>query len=857
MKRAALVIIVLLSLSLVQADLVVQTFTNDFSITADETGPLSICACEQREDPVLITNTGNFPTQYTVAIDAEQDWFGSSRSAFALEPGESTIITIGAEIPCDAREPAAYTAVVTSEHGRDRVLHRELDVRQCQNLLLEVTGPETSNVLDPVTYAVTIRNVGEFIDRYQLDLGEYSEYASFSGPNSTTIPPNEHRVLTVMITPPPDLIGAVTIPFTLRSERNGLAEEKYVELLIENRYDHELVIQEGISLCAGELSATLLTLRNHYDAPNEYTFSLAGPDFAPQEIETVALGAYGERTLELAFTPEIEHVGDHELRIRSTSRYGDITRDRTLDLHVNECYRFSAAIVETEANAATACCGEHSFALNIRNEGSTTETFRIATDAPSWFLAEEQTITLTPNENRNVRLLAAIPCVDRVEEIPITVSLERLPSLTKEFLFTLTTQTPHTCTAVELEPSTVRVDPETEMVSFIVRSTGSQGGTYTITTNSSLYTPIENEIHLDPGAQGVLHLEPGNFTNRFFGRYPITLTLTHDDQTYTHDFWTEYTTLPWLTKAWRALTGFQMPACLWFAALLVVLLIIAIILFILGRHALIDEHALFVLRSVLIIGLFITLLTLGLLGLPSEDRFYEKPVEYQGTVLQWREGETLTIDLSDYFEDPDEDVLTYASSQPKDISVDIEGDLAMLTPDPGFSGWSQIVFTARDSKGGVVDSPFIGLRVLERYETGMLDKLIHYCTQVNLWLFALLLFVLLLGSLFLMPRREPVEPPRIPPPVKALPTQKAARSRKRSAVKAPTRSAKSVKATPARRSTARLETPLVASKTGDKVHDPQCVLAQRIPRKRRIGFSSKSTAVKKGYVPCKVCQPFD
>ena len=47
----------------------------------------------------------------------------------------------------------------------------------------------------------------------------------------------------------------------------------------------------------------------------------------------------------------------------------------------------------------------------------------------------------------------------------------------------------------------------------------------------------------------------------------------------------------------------------------------------------------------------------------------------------------------------------------------------------------------------------------------------------------------------------------------------------------------------------------VGSKNSNKYHNPNCVWAKKILARNVVTFSSKEDAVKKGYVPCKVCKP--
>lgn len=47
----------------------------------------------------------------------------------------------------------------------------------------------------------------------------------------------------------------------------------------------------------------------------------------------------------------------------------------------------------------------------------------------------------------------------------------------------------------------------------------------------------------------------------------------------------------------------------------------------------------------------------------------------------------------------------------------------------------------------------------------------------------------------------------------------------------------------------------VASKNSNKFHRPSCRWAKKIAAKNLCGFQSREEALKKGYIPCKVCRP--
>lgn len=98
----------------------------------------------------------------------------------------------------------------------------------------------------------------------------------------------------------------------------------------------------------------------------------------------------------------------------------------------------------------------------------------------------------------------------------------------------------------------------------------------------------------------------------------------------------------------------------------------------------------------------------------TEEEPFDPYESIRGTFLyhEWKKNNNYEIDLSEYFFDPDGDVLTYSTTQPENITATIDGSLLILTPDYNWTGTAQIKITARDDAGGEVTSPTIILNVV-------------------------------------------------------------------------------------------------------------------------------------------------
>jgi flagellar basal body-associated protein FliL len=139
---------------------------------------------------------------------------------------------------------------------------------------------------------------------------------------------------------------------------------------------------------------------------------------------------------------------------------------------------------------------------------------------------------------------------------------------------------------------------------------------------------------------------------------------------------------------------------------------------------------------------------------PSEEEIlYNSLVEenltesFQFLVLEV--NEVGRVDLSKHFIDPDkEDYLTYSSSQPNQIFVKIEGNVATLTPKEDWHGIDYITFYATDSQGDKAVSPEVTVIVRDvedRPIAGLWNKIITSSRSYMVYvLFGLLILIVLI-----------------------------------------------------------------------------------------------------------------
>ncbi len=770
-------LLTLLLTSSATAALIVNKYSNDLTVTSDTPDTSLACACEHRSETITVQNTGNFYTTYTIDVVSEHSWYGVNLKTFDLAPGDSRDVLVTIDVPCGTIGSSVYSVRILTSYGRERVLTRTLDARKCQNVYLDVQGGvESSNLCQPIEYRLTVKNVAEFADTYRLDLGSFNDYSVIDGGSRNTyLVPNEQTTLDITIAPPCSLYGEITFPFTVTSEKNKQTERVTRRVSIENEFDHEIVTSTQIEVCSRVSSTLEFGVKNLIDVPNNYTLSISAPGFVSWDERTLSLKGGQQKNLTLTIDPKKGQEGVYDIALKVSSDLGNIKKTRHVELDVFNCYAYALGFVNLEragdgAFTDSACCGEKHYTLNVRNNGQTEETYTIRVDGPDWFSPEEKTVRLKPSENRNVKFTADLPCTDETFEIPVTVSLDRHASISETVVYRVNSQTQRTCHAVALVSDGIKIDEEDSIIPVIIKHTGLEGGVYRVEAEGSLVgQPLETEITLAPGEEKVLHLPViGNLTAASDGKYVTTLIVTHDalDLTYRQPFWTSFRHVSEFAKSVRSFFHYDygtVSGCRWAQGILTVLLLVAIVafvLFLLGRCRKFrndwSETGLLALKAILILLLLVVVVTLALAPVPPKATSYEEPlVDSSGLVFQWYENERYVIDLGRYFEDPDADWLEFTATQPANIAVAITDGEAVLTPERNWAGEDKIVFTASDQKGGVVDSPILALKVLQREHLTFRQWTYKYCTHVNLTVLALLLLVLLL-ALFLTftPRRD-------------------------------------------------------------------------------------------------------
>jgi PKD repeat protein len=894
-----LILLILVAAS-AHAELVINKYSNDFTASTPDNEQLKVCGCENRVDKILVENTGHFAASFHVATASSYGTIRVSEEDFSLQPGEFKEVLAYIENTCGRSGTYDYEVIITNSYGREHRISRSIRIDACQTTQLDVQpDATTSRLCQPAVFSVNVTNIGTFADTFTLDFGQYNDIAKL--PNKAVyLEPAESYLQDVSFAFACSDFGTKSIPITIITGKNGAGASTTRDVTITNQYNFALSLPTSILVCAKSETNVPVTLSNSADASDDVVLS-TDADFV-SVTRDVHLGALQEKNTTLSINAQTP--GNYTVTVTARDTIGNVVKERTTEIRALNCYvpaaemRSSPEIALTEP--VTTCCGPKTFYVNVRNDGDRTQSFQLEVDGPSIFTLDETTITLEPKQNMNVPLRVALPCTEQEYNARVLVTPIGQPSAQVSTSITINSQTQRTCHQLEIENDEIIVTDDQQEVVLSVRSTGSQPGTYAVRLNSSLFSVAEEQITLNPGEEKQITLIPtANLRLREEGRYIIQPTFTYDGIAYNEAVGIELQHKE-VSQTWS--TGFSLAAldwCGWLALWLLLLVLLALTVLLLIYTGVIppletQRGTLTFTKTALLIIIVVLLVAIAMLQRPGIEQLYEHPISNDNaTLIEVYEGTSRSIDMGQYFIDPDDGTLQYAATQPRDASATVRGSTLTLKPDKYFAEDQTFRITATDSSGQSATSPDFTLRVIPKKQLTFSQRLQLWCPHVVLFELAalgLLLFLIVLTfredrrykNVLVVVDREEVERTRKAQRKstrKTASTEKAATAQATALTAAPARGSQVETKTIVREYKASGQTVNIAvgvpqpsraiatvvgkdvvyigSKGSDKVHTPTCPIARRIPRGRRVAYNSKREAVKAGLVPCRTCQPFE
>ena len=847
----AFILALLLVLTPVSAlDIAVVRHDTDIQSTYQN---LKVCSCGGQVDVIRVKNVGDLQANYVFQLEGDVAWFTLDKSYYQLQPEQSVDVYVFTSAPCGSVGTYKYSVYVQSEYGRYRAVNKEITTGVCESIAA-VLEP-SSQTLEPCNEApvtLTLTNVATFTEDYRIesDLG-FPEYITLAPGETTRINGAYQATCSEW--------GTSEHLVTITSIRNNLQALKTTSVTVTRAYDYSVSIGDiRMPVCAGVTSQVPVTVTNNEDRTNSIALTTE-PD---NNKTTVTVRGDRDTTVSLPFTPA--RAGNREFIVDAIGLNGSIEKNARITVPVEACYGLT---VDTPSSIS-ACPGEVYIPFPITSDGSRTQDLAFEVRSNTTTYISSLTETLRAGEIVTKTVTAVLPDADRLWYVTLSAMGQYAQD---ETTIQIKAHSTESCYAIAPTQHEFSVWTDQETLPVIIKQTGIEPGTYTVSYTSSFMQVVEDEVTLAPGGTSVLHFTI-NATGYPTGRYVDRLMLSTKGVDYTNDFeiklrekgaWQHF------LDACRADDAFAV--CSVTSVVTLALLIATIIaaaavisgLWAYRNPATRSREAWGIVGGILLIALLIAMLMTA----PTIPRTYERPIGPSSpSDLAWEigEGQSITINLTSYFSDPDSDRLAFVTSPTKNLGVTIRGTEATIVADTGFAGDEQLVFSANDGRGGYADSEIFTISVVPYRPINALEFWQRACWFLAA-LFAFLAIAIAMLIVMLAPKEKIMKTKGI-----GLATYgdsdeigldvdsdgHALTTLEQDVLQQAKHLVHAEQAIVAQNmvinQNVREEGPFVASVDGKRFHSIHSPYVKRIPKDKRVVFQTKEEAIKGGYTPAKM-----
>lgn len=721
-KQATILLVALLTLPIVAAsNISVDLYGNDRSFTtqAAETD-LSVCSCQTLTDNITITNTGDYASTYR--INTSLDTAQPGQPTIRLQPGQQARIPIYIGKSCNAQpNQQQYTVDITDTYGKTQRIERTLTTNKCQSLTAELyrTTQSQINPCQPVSYQIQTKNPAPFQETYTITTNTPEKQRI----DAFTLQPGQQQTTNTTLQYQCETYGNVTPTFTVNAQNNNVQTTLKDNLTINQSYPYTF---EQTRLTPDQPTCTTETLQATYEITNNAPFTNTYDiETDLNTTENITVESDESDTFTIQTTSNTPQNTSETITI--TSRRGDITKQQTLQTRFVNCYDTTV-----ETNDEYYCAGQNTHPITITNNNQFTTTYTVdaTTDANATF--DQTQATIQPGSTQTVHL----PFNNTPEgvdqgTIETTVSYQTRQDNTNTVTATAsyTGLDTYQCTNLDIpDKATARYY---EPLTIPITNTGIHTATYNVTTNTEAFTTSQDQITIAGQETTYYVLEHNQYENDSTTTpVEITLEKTANNYEYTNTVNVELTPAPW----WETLTGYmQDTQC---AQILLVLLVLLTLTILLGHKITLSAGATTTMSIAAVLILILLVLTVGL---PPILQANTSLVADDNIKLTWPANQSYTINLNDYFTDPDSDTLEYNVTNTSPVSL--TQDNATITVRSSRVTNTTARVTATDTQNATTTTNLI-LTATQPENTTLQSTYERNCHYLNWLLLVLLLTVI-------------------------------------------------------------------------------------------------------------------
>lgn len=350
-----------------------------------------VCFGKSAEYILVIENTGL--KEDTFSIFTPSNWVEAKETEVTLGAGNKANVKVTATPETTGTHEVMVTVTSEKDTSNSKKASSLVSSQECRSVAVIVTPTEQKvcSGLPPVNFDVSVKNIGTIGATYSLTttLGVLAD-------SELTLDAGETKA-TILTVPLDDLEGTTTV--TVKAADDGIYDEESINLIVENCYSAELIIEPEVqSVCPYDTASYTITLKNTGKLEDNYTLRYG------DETEDITLGPDESESYELTFLVPFEESGVYVVSAFADSEHVSLTATAALNVKpMQDCY--NAEIKVEEKVCIKPCtmetCETTTVDVQIINTGEKPVLYNISIVGPEWTYMEPTQLDLDSNETGN------------------------------------------------------------------------------------------------------------------------------------------------------------------------------------------------------------------------------------------------------------------------------------------------------------------------------------------------------------------------------------------------------------------------------------------------------------------------
>ncbi len=479
MKRAFLIFLTLF-LSITLIALAKADFTITTNLTTNTVCPSSTIVIED-----IITALT--PGAFVVATGGTAESFTTTvPQGFWLEQGEKEVF-YSYITPSSKITPGSYVLEVTVTQtgtGTVKTVKHNVMVENCHQTAIKV---------EPVSQAIcaceersmklTITNNGNYLENYELSVeGPASQWTKLSS-KSITLAANSSTTVMAYVNTSCNVAGKYEANFVVKSKSEyGQANAK-ANFSVVSCYDYSISSNKTYyAICEAEKLTVPIKIKNLGTRLNTYKINMEGPNWTKIDQREITLANGTEGTFNLIAEPPYKTQGNFTAFIEVMTDLGKVLKKYDISLQVSKCYDVSVTVEEDKDKMCNAL--SNTYAVAVRNTGKFVNTYDIILDAPDWVTISKKRLTL--NASKEEALVLDVHPPYNTKPLTYTIKIKAIDAISKAEAvdeLNITTVSLEECysPAISTKDDLVTVSKDsTATALFTIENKGTNDANYTV-----------------------------------------------------------------------------------------------------------------------------------------------------------------------------------------------------------------------------------------------------------------------------------------------------------------------------------------------------------------------------------------